>query len=73
MEPSLPDRFTSPTPPFFRKVRTIGLVLATIGATVLAAPIALPALLTKIAGYVAVAGTVMSAVSQSAVEEEKKD
>lgn len=73
MEPKLSDRLSGPTPPFFKKVRTVGLILATIGASVLATPIALPALLTKIAGYVAVAGTVMSAVSQAAVEEETKD
>jgi hypothetical protein len=44
--------------------------MAAIGATILAAPVALPAIVVKIAGYVAVAGSVMSGVSQVTVNEE---
>lgn len=61
------NRFAAPTPPFFKKVRNTGLALAAISASVLAAPVALPALLLKIAGYLAVAGTVASTVSQATV------
>lgn len=46
------------------------MILATIATTVAAAPVALPALVIKIAGYLAVAGGVASAVSQTAVEGE---
>lgn len=63
-------RAKSPTPKFFKKVRNIGLVLATVGTTIIAAPVALPAVLVKIAGYMAVAGGVASAVSQTTVEKE---
>ena len=61
-----------PTPSFFKKARNIGLGLAATATSVMAAPIALPAVLIKLAGYIAVAGGVMSAISQSAVKMEKK-
>ena len=57
-------RIKSPTPKFFKVLRNIGLVLAAVGGTILAAPVALPVLVTTIGGYVAVAGGVLSAVSQ---------
>ena len=61
-----------PTPKFFKKLRNIGLAIATIGATILAAPVALPAIVVKIAGYLAVAGSVMSGVSQVTVKKEEE-
>jgi uncharacterized membrane protein HdeD (DUF308 family) len=57
-------RAKAPTPKFFKVLRNIGLALATVGGTILAAPIALPVVLTSIGGYLAVAGGVLSAVSQ---------
>jgi energy-converting hydrogenase Eha subunit G len=60
---------TAPTPTFFRKVRTIGLILAAVSATILATPIALPALVVQVAGYLAVAGSVATAVAQTATED----
>ena len=60
-----------PTPVFFKKIRNIGLALAAVSASILAAPIALPVVLTNIAGYLAVAGGVMTALSQTAVKMEK--
>jgi hypothetical protein len=63
-------RAKEPTPRFFRSLRNIGLILATISTTIAAAPVALPAVIVKIAGYLAVAGGVASAVSQTAVERE---
>ena len=64
------QRAKEPTPKFFKILRNIGLAMAAIGATILAAPVALPAIVVKIAGYVAVAGSVMSGVSQVTVNEE---
>jgi len=61
------DRVSSPTPTFFQKLRNIGLALAAISAAVMTAPVALPAIVTTIAGYLAVAGTVLSGVSQITV------
>ena len=57
-------RIQSPTPKFFKVLRNIGLVLAAVGGTILAAPVALPVIVTTIGGYVAVVGGVLSAFSQ---------
>ena len=62
---TLIQRVKSPTPGFFRKIRNTGLLLASIGASVLAVPIALPATVLTIAGYLTVAGGVASAISQA--------
>lgn len=64
------ERVSSPTPKFFKKLRNIGLILAAVSGTIVAAPIALPAVVIQIAGYLAVASSVASAVSQTAVESE---
>lgn len=61
-------RAKAPTPKFFKVLRNIGLALAAVGGTVLAAPIALPVIVTSVAGYLAVAGGVISAVSQLTTE-----
>ncbi|WP_310555100.1 hypothetical protein [Flavobacterium sp.] len=52
-------------------LRNVGLVLAAIGGTILAAPIALPVVLTSVGGYLVVAGGVASAVSQLTVKEDE--
>lgn len=66
------NRATAPTPKFFKVLRTVGLTLAAVGGTILAAPIALPAIVTTIGGYVAVAGGVLSAVSQLTISDDNK-
>ena len=58
------NRATAPTPKFFKVLRNVGLVLAAVGGTILAAPIALPVLVTTIGGYMAVAVGVLTATSQ---------
>ena len=63
---TIKERIQAPTPPFFTKLRNTGLAIAAIAAAVLTAPVALPALVLKIAAYMAVAGTVASTVSQAA-------
>ena len=57
-------RAKAPTPKFFKVLRNIGLALAAVGGTILAAPVALPAAVVTIGGYITVAGGVISAVSQ---------
>jgi ABC-type xylose transport system permease subunit len=64
------SRITAPTPSFFKKLRNIGLALVAVATTIVTAPIAMPAIVVTIAGYLAVAGAVLSAVSQTAVESE---
>lgn len=63
-------RANAPTPKFFKVLRTVGLSLLAISGSIIAAPIALPATIVTIAGYVAVAGGVLSAVSQVTVDDE---
>lgn len=63
-------RLNAPTPKFFKKLRNIGLALAAVAGTIVAAPVALPVVIVKVAGYLAVASGVLSAVSQTAVEGE---
>jgi hypothetical protein len=62
------QRMLSPTPDFFKKLRVAGLALAAVSAALVAAPIALPVVIIHIAGYLAVAGGVVTAVSQAAVK-----
>ena len=69
---SIVERLLSPTPTFFQKLRNIGLVLATVSAAIVATPVALPAIVTTIAGYLAVGGSVLSAVSQITVPTDTK-
>lgn len=67
---NLIERVQSPTPKFFKSIRNIGLILASISGTLLAMPAALPLVIVKIAAYMGVAGAVASAVSQTAVTAE---
>lgn len=64
-------RIQAPTPSFFKKVRNIALVLAAVSGSILAAPVALPAVVVQLAGYLAVAAGVASAVSQVTTADEK--
>ena len=61
---SILNRAAAPTPKFFKVLRNIGLVLAAIGGSILASPVVLPAVVVSVGGYVAVAGGILSAVSQ---------
>jgi hypothetical protein len=63
------ERAKAPTPKFFRVLRRIGLALLGISGAIVAAPVLLPAAVVTAAGYVAVAGGVLSAVSQITVED----
>ena len=67
------DRLQAATPPFFKTIRNIGIILASVSATLLAAPIALPAVVLQVAGYMAVAGTVASAISQTTISDKPID
>lgn len=62
------NRVSAPTPKFFKVLRNIGLALAAVGGTLLTAPVSLPTIIVTIGGYVAVAGGVLSAVSQLTVD-----
>ncbi|MES2330117.1 MAG: hypothetical protein V4539_10980 [Bacteroidota bacterium] len=63
-------RASSPTPSFFVKLRNIGLGLASVSAAILTAPVTLPGAIITVAGYAAVIGSVIGAVSQLVKKEE---
>lgn len=67
------ERAQAPTPKFFKLLRSVGIIVATIGGAILTAPIALPAALISIGGYLTVAGGVISAISQITVDDKKVD
>jgi hypothetical protein len=69
---TIKQRMREPTPKFFKKVRNIGLALAAVSTALIASPVALPLVVIKIAGYLAVAGGVASAVSQATTGEAKR-
>jgi hypothetical protein len=66
------NRMQGTTPKFFQILRNIGVTLAAVSAAVFASNVELPKLVTDIAGYLAVAGSVMGAVSQAAVLNEEE-
>ncbi len=61
-------RAKAPTPKLFRTIRTVGLVLAAVSTVIVTTPVVLPAVVLTVAGYLAVAGGVLSAVSQITVD-----
>lgn len=67
------ERAKAPTPKFFQLLRNIGLAIAAIGGTLVASPIVLPAAVVTVGGYLAVAGSVLSAVSQVTVVDSKPE
>ena len=70
VELTLAQRVVAPTPKFFRLLRTIGVVVGLVGASILASPVALPAAIVTIGGYLALAGSIVTGVSQTAVGKE---
>lgn len=67
------ERAQAPTPNFFKLLRTIGIAMLAISGALLTAPVALPVVVVTVAGYTAVAGGVLSAVSQITVEDTAKN
>ena len=68
---NLVSRVQEPTPKWFRIVRNIGLALSAVGGVLVAAPIALPAAVVSVGGYLLLGGTIIGAVSQTAVSAEE--
>ncbi|MFY7739212.1 MAG: hypothetical protein ACOVQC_01740 [Flavobacterium sp.] len=69
---SVVERVKAPTPKWFKVLRTIGITLASVGAAILASPVALPAGIVTAAGYLLLGGTVVTAVSQTGVKSEEE-
>ena len=69
---NLINRMQDTTPKFFQILRNIGVTLAAVSAAVFTSSVDLPKIVTDLAGYLAVAGSVMGAVSQTAVLNEEE-
>lgn len=65
------QRMIAPTPKFFQVMRNIGLGLIAVGGVLVSSTIALPAIAITIGQYLIVAGSVASAVAQTAVVSEE--
>ena len=66
------NRFQSPTPGFFKKLIRVGVIIGTIGAGIITAPVSLPALIVTVGGYMAAIGGVAATVSKLAVDDNAK-
>lgn len=69
MSNKLVQRWTAPTPKFWKKVQKIAIVAGALAGVILTAPVSLPAAVITAAGYVATAGTVAATLSQLTVEQ----
>ena len=69
-ELTIVERLKAPISKFFKVIRVVGLTLTAIGGVIFATPISLPVTLITVAGYLTVAGSVMTAVAQATVEGE---
>ena len=68
---NLLQRAQAPTPKFFRIMRAVGLSLAAVGGAIVSAPVSFPVAVITIGGYLVVAGSVATAVSQFAVKSDQ--
>lgn len=66
------ERAQAPTPKFFKVLRSIGLIVAAVGGAIVTAPVALPAAIVTVGGYLTVAGGLLSAISQITVDDKGK-
>ncbi len=66
------ERVVAPTPKWFKILRTIGIALASVGGIIIASPVALPFGIVSAAGYLVLGGSIISAVSQTAVKSEEQ-
>lgn len=68
---NLADRLVAPTPKWFKILRTVGIALASVGGIIIASPVALPVGIVSAAGYFVLGGSIISVVSQTAVQSEE--
>ena len=64
-------RWNAKTPKFWKNVQKVAIALGAAAGVVIAAPIALPAAVVTVAGYLVTAGTVAATLSQLTVEDYK--
>lgn len=59
-------RLRANTPPFFKKVRNIGLIVAGVGTAIATLPVSLPATLIATSSYLIAIGTTAATIAQTA-------
>jgi len=69
---NLKKRWNAKTPKFWKQVQRIGLAAGAVGAVLATAPIALPATIVTLGGYLITAGSLTAAISQLTVEDTKE-
>ena len=60
----LKNRWKSETPKFWKKVQKIAIAAGVVGGTIIAAPVALPAAVVTVGGYLVAVGSVGAALAQ---------
>ena len=71
MEKSLKERWNEKTPKFWKRIQRWAIITGTVAGIIIAAPVALPAAVITVAGYVATAGTVAATLAQLTVDDTK--
>jgi hypothetical protein len=59
-------RLKATTPPFFKKVRNIGLIVAGVGTAIATLPVSLPVGLIGLSSYLIAIGTTAATIAQTA-------
>ena len=65
---SLLDRVALPSPTFWRKISAVGKVIGGLGLVLVTAPVALPAAVVSIAGYLVLVGSLTAGLAALTVE-----
>jgi ABC-type xylose transport system permease subunit len=65
---SLLDRVALPSPTFWRKVSAVGKAIGGLGLVLVSAPVALPAAVVTVAGYLVLVGSLTAGLSALTVE-----
>ena len=62
------DRAALPSPTFWRKVSAVGKAIGGLGLVLVAAPVALPAAVMTVAGYLVLVGSLVAGLSALTIE-----
>ena len=65
---SIAQRWSAPTPKFWKRVQKIAITIGAIAGVIVAAPITLPIAVVTVASYAITVGTVAATLSQLTVE-----
>ena len=65
---SIAQRWSAPTPKFWKRVQKIAITIGAIAGVIVTAPITLPVAVVTIASYAITVGTVAATLSQLTVE-----